>query len=399
MNAPILEANKTLDVPMAMQWYNWHQNRFDNDYPHFLPPKSGFKERAKELVASGMLVMPYINGLIVDFDADDFNKFLPYTVKDQTGISPMHYYDSTSARLAPMCPTNQFWTNTIANLVDSLVNVYGVNGVYIDQIAAHTPEFCFDKSHGHPLGSGRWYVDGYQKFLTKMKEIASPKGAIITTENTAEPYMNKIDGFLSWYYPTDEDIPMLQMIYSGYTIYFGGRVAPEVTDRAFIMAEGRFFIWGFQPGWMPPWFMKPGHERKAEYFKTIGKYRTATRKFLTYGELVDLIEPTNKIATVTEVWTDQWGKARDAIIPSVMGAIWKSEKGELGIYIVNLDDKEREFNYNIDTEKYGLKGSQFSIKTINLEKEISSKKVSSKQIKRTEKLKPFEIKVLEISQI
>ena len=45
------------------------------------------------------------------------------------------------------------------------MNECGVKGVYIDQIAAAAPTLCFDKSHGHPLGGGHWWTEGYWKLL------------------------------------------------------------------------------------------------------------------------------------------------------------------------------------------------------------------------------------------
>ena len=71
MNLPFLNAMKTMGVPIAFQWYGWHHNMFDFEYPHFLPPLKGFKERTAELVAAGALIVPYINGLSADSKLPD----------------------------------------------------------------------------------------------------------------------------------------------------------------------------------------------------------------------------------------------------------------------------------------------------------------------------------------
>ena len=401
MNEPMLAANERLGVPTALHWYNWHHMPFDNEYPHFLPPKPGFVERVRELVQGGMLIMPYINGLIIDFDNEDFKEFFPYTVKDETGRQQMHVYGTSSGRMTPMCASQPFWHNVIAGLVDSLTGYYGVNGVYIDQISAHASELCFDQSHGHPLGGGRWWVDGYQKMLEKVKAISVPRKAVITSENTAEPFMNKLDAFLTWYEPVQEDIPMLQMVYSGYTFYFGSpsSSSPQTTDRGFIMGQGRSFIWGHQNGWMGLWYMRPGHEKKAEYFGRIGKYRLAAKKFLTYGELVDLIQPLNKIPDVTEYWQDHSRIPRYATVPSAMGAVWKSEDNHLGIFIVNFLEVENVFSYRVDLDAYGIQagaGSQYTIDRITPGETKVEGYSGTRVFERTEKLEPFEIKVLEV---
>jgi len=68
------------------------------------------------------------------------------------------------------------------------------------------------------------------------------------------------------------------------------------------MAQGRAFLWGIQNGWMGFELFNPEHAKKAAYLKKVGKYRIAGKKFLTFGELVDLVNPTSDIGTITEPW-------------------------------------------------------------------------------------------------
>ena len=91
--------------------------KFDNEYPHFLPPKPGFAERVKDLVSQGVLVMPYINGSSADLNIPDFDKFGPHAIVDEAGGYRMHFYGETSGRLLSMCPTQEYWQNTISSLV------------------------------------------------------------------------------------------------------------------------------------------------------------------------------------------------------------------------------------------------------------------------------------------
>lgn len=56
----------TLGVPLGFHWYNWHAIPFDNDYPHYFPTKPGVAESVKDLQASNVYVMPYINGRLWD---------------------------------------------------------------------------------------------------------------------------------------------------------------------------------------------------------------------------------------------------------------------------------------------------------------------------------------------
>ena len=44
----VKEFRRYLGLPVGFHWYNWHQIPFDNDYPHYFPPKQGFAEGAAD---------------------------------------------------------------------------------------------------------------------------------------------------------------------------------------------------------------------------------------------------------------------------------------------------------------------------------------------------------------
>jgi len=68
-----------------------------------------------------------------------------------------------------MCPTREFWQAAISGLIDGLAREYGVNGVYVDQISAMEHELCFDRTHGHPAGGGRYWADGNRYLLRNIR--------------------------------------------------------------------------------------------------------------------------------------------------------------------------------------------------------------------------------------
>lgn len=399
---PLLDAQKYFDVPLAAHWYNWHVIKFDNNYPHYLPTKPGVPDQVRDLVSHGLMIMPYINGRIVDTFNDDFNQYLPYATKDQMGKPHLEIYGTESGRLTSMCVATEFWQNKVAEIVKQLGSEVGVDAVYIDQIAAGGPRLCFDKSHGHPLGGGHWWVDGYRQLLKKVQQVAHSEGRnmTITTECAAEPFMDGVDAFLIWVMRDERDIPMMTSVYSGYSIYFTSPARFDKGDRSWIMVQGRDFTWGCQNGWMSPQeLLSPEHAKKAEYLKKIGKYRVATKKFLTYGELAGLVEPTNRIETVTECWPNHNGEDKNATLPSAQGAIWKSEDGSLGIFLVNYLERENTIEYTIDPAAYGIESCgkcPFKISTITIDGNSGETAMATCPIKRSEKLGPYEIKVLEI---
>jgi len=405
-NRPLIEAQKYFEVPLAAHWYNWHQIPFDTHYPHYFPTKPGIPDQVHDLVSRGLVIMPYINGRIVDISNDDFDEFFPYCAKDRRG---KHYVETygNQVQQAPMCCYTEFWQEKVTQIVERLAEEVGVNAVYIDQIAAASPVLCFDKSHGHPLGGGGWWVDGYRKMLKKVQKVAhsNSRNMIITSECAAEPFMDGVDAFLTWIKPDERSIPMITAVYSGYSIYFGSPAWFEHGDRAWIMAQGRAFLWGSQNGWMGLELFKPEHSKKAAYLKKIGKCRVAAKKFLTFGELVALIQPTNSVKTITEPWPDHGNNFRTATLPNIQGSIWKAEDATLGIFLANYLEKDNTIEFTIDPTRYGLSASSAGYTITQIQPEgnqvegRTSRGVLHKEsigLNRAETLGPWEIRILEI---
>lgn len=400
MNMPFLEAQKKMGVPMGIQWYRWHHMPFDNLYPHFLPAKPGFKERVKELVNNGLLVMPYINGSSADMNIQDFDQFAPHAVRDEAGGIRHHYYSNRSGRLLSMCANQVFWHDKISVLVDNLMGSYGVNGIYIDQISGLYHELCFDKNHNHPIGGGSYWADGNRHLLRKVRNVSLKKGRqhVITTEGTTEIFYDLLDGNLMWSEPSDREIPLMSIVYSGYTIFFGSRCDYKKSDRYFNYTQGQAFIDGRQNGWMDFGLFKPEYSKKAEYLRQCGQYRVAAKKFLTYGRLLQPVKPTNSVPTFSEKGFG-WGmyeKLRVGTVPSAEARLWQSEDGHLGIFLTNYVEREILFSYSIDPSKYGLKANSYQLTEITPQGVVPITRISG-VIERSEMLGPRKIKIIEIA--
>jgi hypothetical protein len=399
MDAPLLEAQKWLGVPIGLHWYNWHHMKFDNEYPHFLPPKPGFAERVKDLASHGVLVMPYINGTSADFNIPDFDRFGPHAIVDEAGGYKMYFYGESSGRLLSMCPTQEFWQNTISTLFNSLVEDYGVNGVYIDQIAAHLHEFCFNKEHGHPLGGGHYWVDGNRDLLRKVRNFGERSGRhpVITSEGTDEVFMDLVDGYLTWAEPTDREIPLMEVVYSGHTVFFGSPCDITKSERFFCYAQGQGFIDGRQNGWLSLALFKPENSTKAEYLRQCGRYRVATKQYLVYGRLLGPVEPESPVPTFTEEGFG-FGNKHKGTVPAAEGRLWQAENGRLALFLANYIDQPVEFKYRLDPGKFGLRGKRFDLKEISPEGTAPITTVTG-TVQRTEKLGPRKLKVIEIAPV
>jgi len=346
----MLEAAKLFDVPVGIHWYNWHEIPFDTYYPNYFPTKPGFAEGVKELVGKGIVVMPYINGRLWDSGNKNFKEALPFACKTPDGKPYIERYGSKRP-LAVMCPYTPFWQKKVQGICRLLMTGCGVNAIYIDQIGAAAPRLCYDKSHGHPIGGGSHWVDGYRAMLEPIKRIAHSDGrdVILTTENNAEPYMDNVDAFLVWNPRFDNEIPMVSAVYSGYTIYFSSPCAVSDELRAFCGSQGRDWLWGCQLGWMGFELLAPANRAKAEYLRDLAKQRLAAAKFMVFGELLGEVKPLNELPTIEMTWKRGWGKkgAHKAVLPAAMATLWRAGDGQLAVAMTNWDDAEHLFRYRI----------------------------------------------------
>ena len=247
----------------------------------FSRPSRDSENASRNSSTSGILVMPYINAMSADMDIPDWGHFAPAAIMDQAGGLHMWNYSDRSGRLLSMCPTQRVWQSAIVKTVDDLVAGEGVNGVYLDQISAMPNELCFNTKHGHPLGGGRHWADGYRELLRQVRNVSQRNGrrTVITSEGVNEIFFDLLDANLEYAQPNDREIPMLEVVYSGYTLFFASPCDYRKSDRYFRFAEGRPFLDGRQIGWMNTSFFAPERAAKAAFFKECARYRVAARKF------------------------------------------------------------------------------------------------------------------------
>lgn len=308
-----------LDEPhLSLHWYEWQQGgagpseedryKFDTHYPDYFPPRKNYKEVTKNLFEDyNVATFPYINGRIYDVNSISYAKEdgLKYCSKkaptrlvlDNNVNMDMESYEETYGNNATFCVANPFtpyWQAKVSDVVDQLVNDWGVSGVYIDQIGSAIPKLCWDKHHHHTLGGGNFWREGY---LAMMNEIASvtSKGtekrrladevdkskskskrsevdgsiAPMVTEDNAEAYIDMMQGVLTLVafrsHPSQSSsyntvlqgnnykilAPAFPVIYGGYYVGFGAEwFRADFEDHDWWCAKlSAGFLSGSQMGW------------------------------------------------------------------------------------------------------------------------------------------------------
>jgi hypothetical protein len=378
LNRPLVGALEQIGVPSGLHWYNWHRVPYDNQYPHFLPAKNGFAGRVKQLVSNGVLVMPYINGCSADMNIPDWSKFAPSAIVDEAGGYRHNFYSETAGRLLTMCPTQAYWQGTIERLVEDLVTDLNVNALYVDQISAMEHALCFHPGHGHPRGGGRYWADGNREVLRRIHNVAVRAGRdiAITSEGADEMFLDLVDANLTWAPPSADEIPLMETVYSGYTLLFGSPCDYRQSDRFFRYAQGQAFIDGRQNGWMDAGLFDGTHQPKVQYLKDCARAHAAYGKFLTYGRLLEPVRPLDAVPVFTEKIFG-WKRDQAGTVPAAEARLWQAEDGEMAIFFANYSGERVPFRYRLDPGAFGGKRGT---------------------IERTEVLEPASIKVVGISR-
>jgi hypothetical protein len=360
-----------LSPPAAVHWYNWHEIPFDDDYPHYFPTKPEFADGVRELQSKGTFVMPYINGRLWDSRDERTNDFeftkvaFPAVTKNEKGEPFLESYGSKEAdggpvRLGVMCPTTGLWQKQIREIVLRLMNECGVKGVYIDQIAAASPTLCFDASHGHPLGGGHWWTEGYWTMLESIRN-AMPDDRMLTTECNGEPFIRYFDGYLTWHWQYDGQVPAFPAVYGGAIQMFGRSYGGGPTrDLALRMRVGQQLIYGEQIGWISPAVVK--EQENAEFLRQSVQLR---RKLVRYFNAGEMARPPKVTGTIPKLRADwQWGGESWVTTDALLAGAWHLPlETRVVLILANVSTEPVNAEVEFDAQPYGLEAPTLKVDT------------------------------------
>ena len=318
------------DVGKALTWSEWTEksgghatNRGD---PEFFPAFPGLGELARKESAAGYLVFPYVNARIWDVS----NAGFAYAVRDATKhpdgqVREEKYRDGFGVwnRFAVMCPSCPTWQKTVTQLAVRCLDELGMNGVYFDQVSCSPTQPCYDATHGHPLGGGTWWVDGYRRMFTEIKREFVRRDAAVISEQMGEMWLDLIDVYLNATKYDPHDVPLFPAVYQGYCIHYGRSVPLDVSEAEAFREHARTLVWGEAFGWI-----SPGVPQYAQYaarqnlIRDLAKFRRDHADFLVYGSLEgDLgIEGAADPDVFGTVWKDADGARRCAFAVNASAA-------------------------------------------------------------------------------
>ena len=412
-------------VPAAVHWYYWWKTEphtmdsptffpYDNDYPHFFP-RDGFKAAVDEMQKDGdIFIMPYVNGLLWDMRDRGTEDWL-FTkegrvgaVKQNDGTVKEYNWgkesDGSIVRLAPMCPVSQVWQRKVRENVLRLMNENGTKAIYVDQVAAHAPELCFDCSHGHPLGGGHWWNAGYRAMFnvirndlhnsdlkdhplndTVQERLRQNPNALreraIMSENTAETYTSIMDGFLTWSHQEQDQVPAFAAVYGGVVQMFGrdyraGTIVEERIKRGMTktveplacrMKTAEALCFGEQIGWFVPTIVDEAD--KFPFQRAAVRLRYQVRHYFYKGEMCRPPDFPCELPNVTADWN--YYNSPLITAPAVRTGCWRIVKNgqtqSAILLFANTSSESITSRFRIDLSEIGLDKNNITIRQIGPE--------------------------------
>lgn len=397
---PATDLQQRLGLPVNVLWHWWHGCSYDDGFPEYVPPREGrepFMAAVKKAQAQGVRSLVYMNQIqwgnsTASWKTQHAER---YSVKNADGQPASHVYNIfTGKALTNMCIVTDFWKNTYAGLSDTVLNTYGVDGVYMDQTCL--TRMCYDPSHGHPLGGGNYWVPNSGRLSDQIRaRVRNGKEISLSGEGVGEAWMPYVDAFLALQVSREryagvhgwQAIPFFQVVYHPYALAYGNysslltppydalwpaehrpanMLQPLDTafNRQFLLEQARSFAWGMQPmiaNYKP--LLATERKEEIDYLLQLARVRNNSLKYLLYGtyrRAPRMAVPEERFPmSRLSIYAGQKDKvtAFEQTYPTIYHSAWSAADGTLGIALASVQQRPYAVDMQLKAADYGLGNS------------------------------------------
>ena len=390
---PVIRFAKESGLPVALDWYWWHHNAYDTDYPYYWPPREGeevFTRKIAELKKNGVFTQVYTNGMTWDMDNPSWKNGGEQSavVLENGEILNVPFNRYNHHRLAFMCGESEPFQQEIFAQAEKIRQA-GVDGLYLDMCGCVSNFYpCRNPLHKHTRGGGKYQHQGFARYLGKVREL-NP-GLSLSTEDCTEEYLDLFDSMIvlchSWERLTDglwttfrgEFVPVFLALYHRTAALFGSYAVPDGIppwddrwpdeDRwpeneeeeweklypdQFYLEVALNIINGMQPSvhclrnrhWTDPRFREI-----MDFLLDAAKFYAGHLDWLFDGEMLDPGELTVPQATVRfmtrSIYTTKKDfRSHERQLPAVLHSVWRSPEGKDALFLANYTANEQTFEF------------------------------------------------------
>lgn len=397
---PAAALEKRLGLPVGVLWHWWHGCPYDIGFPEYLPPREGteaFRRAVARAHDDGLRMLAYMNQRAWGMSTRSWKEegAERFAVKGEDGkVRPEIYNIFTGKAIASMCLATSFWRSKYAGLAEEAFKELGVDGIYMDQACSQLP--CYDPNHGHPLGGGTSWIDGFRTLSEDIRSRlhGNPDHRIaLAGEGCGEAWLPYLDLMLAlqvskerYSSPDDpwEVIPFFQAVYHPYAVTFGSyssltmppydelwpaEFAPKEPmalldrkySRQFYLEQARTFVWGQQPtvaNFLPGLLEQRSEE--IDYVVRLARVRSRGAKYLLHGEFLrppelDAPQVTSEFSRLS-IYAGQKSRLTSCTKhhPLALAGAWRAADGDTGVALASIADEPLSLSLEVPAEYHGL---------------------------------------------
>jgi hypothetical protein len=200
--------------------------------------------------------------------------------------------------------------------------------------------------------------------LERIREVMQPD-QMLTTECNAEPFVRWHDGYLTWHWQYDGQVPAFPAVYGGAIQMFGRAYrGGDTRDLALRMKSAQQLVYGEQIGWLHPNVVN--QPENAAFLREVVRLRWQLRRYFYAGHMLRPPTLAGPVPTVRAdwQWQNEWWVETDALLRGV----WQLPDQKTAVTIfANVSDQDLEVEWSYDTKTMGWDATQVRLTRITSE--------------------------------
>ena len=190
-----------------------------------------------------------------------------------------------------------------------------------------------------------------------------PRDRFLTTECNAEAYVRWFDGYLTWHWQYDGQVPAFPAVYGGTLAMFGRSYGGGPTrDLALSMKAGQQLVFGEQIGWINPTVI--GEPQNVAFLRHVARLRHQVHHYFDAGEMARPPRLPDDLPTVKADWG--WGGGNWWVTSStLLSSAWHiPQENRVLLLLVNVGDQPLTVTIPVDAAQYGLSNARVHVTEI-----------------------------------